>query len=83
MRAISEETTDKFNEILREQGSIIKLYNRYNAIDIKLVEDDFLDMENQIIAPSKDFYDLLEKFFKKEGHKKISYNNTGSCFWSI
>lgn len=82
MKNISIEFVEEFNNKLRNMNSILKLYKTSGySIDIKLIEDNFLNMESQIINPSEDFYKYLESFFEKNGHV-LTYNNTRSCFWS-
>lgn len=82
MNKVSNEMIEEFNSILETKGSVIRLIKDRDAIDVKLIKDDYLIMENQIINPTKEFYKDLEEFFSNKG-LIISYNNTGSCFWSL
>lgn len=81
MNGITNNLLDGFNKMLEDKRSIIRLISRDNVVDIKLIKDDYLKMEDQIINPSKEFYEDLEKYFSNKG-VKITYNNIGSCFWA-
>jgi hypothetical protein len=83
MKIITQGMMMNFNYFLRDENSIIKLKaseSKSKTIDITLLKDAFLDMEDQIINPTKSFYSALEAHFLKEGIE-IEYNNTKSCFW--
>jgi len=82
MNEISLDTIQEFNSIMQEKGSILRLYKSAYTIYIKLVEDNYLKMDDQIINPSREFYDHLQKFFNDK-NIEIEFNNTHSCFWSI
>ena len=82
MDGITIEMINEFNKFLEEKGSIIRLYPSYRAVDIKLIKDDYLKMEDQIINPSKEFYNDLQNFFERKHGVKLSFNNTWSCFWA-
>lgn len=81
MSGITKEMLNEFNEQLEVKGSIIRLYQRDRTVDIKLIWDNYLKMEDQIINPTKEFYDDLQRFFTEKG-VKIEFNNTWSCFWA-
>lgn len=81
MSGITKEMVQEFNTVLERKGSIIRLYVHFNTVDIKLIKDDYLKMEDQIVNPTKEFYKDLEKFFYGRG-VTISYNNTWSCLWA-
>ncbi|MET3505546.1 hypothetical protein [Halalkalibacter oceani] len=81
MSVISKEMINEFNNLMEQSGSSIRLIPNHSSVDIKLVKDRYLNMEDQIINPTTDFYDLLIQFFKNE-KVDIYFNNTGSCFWT-
>jgi hypothetical protein len=78
---VNIDLVDAFNTNLKEEGSILRLIPEINAVRIGLVEEKYLNMEHQIINPTKEFYNELNNFFLNVG-LKIQYNNTGSCFWA-
>jgi hypothetical protein len=78
---ITKEMINEFNKQLEGKGSIIRLYPRHNTVDIKLILDGYLKMEDQVINPTKEFYNDLQSFFSNKGIH-LTFNNTWSCFWS-
>ena len=83
MSNITTEMVEEFNRNMENRNSIIRLYKSGSyAVDIKLILDSFLKMEEQVINPTKEFYDYLQQFFKQKG-VTIRFNNTWSCFWAV
>lgn len=85
MKEITKEMVDGFNEVLKNENSVLYLYKREDgySVDIKLLPDKYLNMEYQVINPNKNFYKELEDYFLARYEMKITYNNTGSCFWAV
>jgi hypothetical protein len=81
-KGLTNEMIDQFNNILKEKGSIIRLDSSRSSVDIKLIKDKYLEMEDQVINPNKEFYDDLQDFFYKKHGLKLTFNNTWSCFWA-
>lgn len=85
MNDITKEMIDELNKALETMslGIRIKLEERLfiegHACDIILANNFFI--ESYILNLSDEFYEMLEKFFKKYGIT-LSYNNNRSTFWS-
>lgn len=82
MDEISQNMVDQFNDLLKNEGSIVRLIkcNRvFGTVDIVLVED--VNVDSFVLNLSHLFYQKLEKFFEENYGFNLSYNNTGSCFW--
>ena len=73
---------EDFNHFLEEKSSVIRLYPSYTSVDIKIVQGEYLNMKDQIIIPTKEFYDELENFFTHKHGVELSFNNTRSSFWT-
>ncbi|MEM5009363.1 hypothetical protein WKH57_01450 [Niallia taxi] len=80
MSVITKEMINEFNELLSQKESVIRLHVRHNVVDIKLIEDSYLKMEDQIINPTNKFFEDLAEFLNDKG-VQIAFNNTKSCFW--
>lgn len=76
---ITEEHILEFNNSLQNEGSVIRLKQTGEIIDICLANTTYI--KNFNINPTKEFYKRLESFFIAKGILTLSYNNTGSCFW--
>jgi len=81
---ITDEMIIDFNDAMRIHGSSIILVrpeDRPNCIDIQLPEDVYVRHIN--IGLTDEFYGLLKAFFRHTwGVKELSFNNTGTTFWS-
>lgn len=82
---ITDEMIIDFNDAMRIQGSsiiLVKPEDRPNCIDIKLPEDRYV--RHVSIGLTNEFYELLKAFFRHtRGVKELSFNNTGTTFWSF
>jgi len=82
---ITDEMIIEFNDAMRIQGSsiiLVKQEDWSNSIDIKLPEDKFI--RHLSIGLTDEFYELLKAFFRHTwGIKELSFNNTGTTFWSF
>lgn len=81
-KQISDEIINKFNTFMEETGSVIRLKRETGIIDytfkISLPEDRLID--NFIVNPTQEFYDMLINYFKSY-NIELSFNNTWSTFW--
>ena len=82
---ITNEMIIDFNDAMCIRGSAIILVKQEdwsNSIDIKLPEDIYVRCIN--IGLTDEFYDLLKSFFRHTyGICELSFNNTGTTFWSF
>lgn len=82
---ITNEMVNEFNSMLKTLNCVFKLELNEKispnnpTYEIKLVNPRFVD--SFIINPTKDFFKILNEFFEEKGIE-LSYNNTGSIFWS-
>lgn len=81
MNKITPQMIASFNEMMQDQESIIRIYkaggNDY-AYDIQTLKDRFIRDES-MIYPTKEYYEMLENYFKSYGID-LSFN---TIFWSI
>ena len=88
---ITENMVTDFNETLKNLNCIFRLkfnredesylgYSEYNP-SCAIVPASKTFVSSAIINPTRDFYKILENFFK-EREIEITYNNDGSIFWS-
>jgi len=83
---ITNEMVIDFNDAMRIRGSsviLVKSEDRPNCVDIQLPDDIYIRHIN--IGLTDEFYDLLKAFFghPRYGVKELSFNNTGTTFWSF
>lgn len=81
---ITEEMVKEFNQSLKTMNCSFRLalrngINGNNNCDIVIANDMFI--QSCILNLTDKFYETLENFFAKYGIE-LSYNNTGSTFWS-
>jgi len=81
---ITKEMVDEFNQSLKIMNCSFRLalragINGNNNCDIVIANDMFI--HSCILNMTDKFYETLESFFAKYGIE-LSYNNTGSTFWS-
>ena len=81
---ITEEMVKEFNQSLKTMNCSFRLalrggINGNNNCDIIIANDMFI--QSCILNLTDKFYETLENFFTKYGIE-LSYNNTGSTFWS-
>ena len=85
MARITEDMVTVFNQTLENLNCSFKLELEKNCVtgnpscDIVPSNDKFI--QSSIINLTDEFYEILNDFFNKRGIE-LSYNNTGSCFWS-
>lgn len=81
---IRPEMITQFNEMLQDHESVLRIYkstwNDY-GYEINVMDDVFIK-NNSLVYPNDDFYKLLGDFFKGYG-VELSFNNTGTTFWSL
>ena len=82
---ITNNMVNEFNNLLSEFGCIFKLelmkdLNSSNPA-YQIVPTNNFFIESTIINPTKEFYVLLENFFRTN-KITLSYNNTKTIFWS-
>ena len=83
---ITEIMVKVFNQILENLNCSFKLeFNDGGMVAdspvCSIVPSSNLFIESSIINPTKEFYNVLEGFFRKRG-VELSYNNDGLSFWS-
>lgn len=80
---ITKEMVTEFNLLLLKVGCIFKLEFRSGIVanDMRVVVANDTYIDSAIINPNKEFYDLLETFFKEKGIE-LNSNNTGDIFWN-
>lgn len=80
---LTKEMVSEFNLLLLKVGCIFKLEFGSGVVanDIRIVVSNDTYIDSIIINPNKEFYDLLEAFFKEKGIE-LNSNNTGDIFWS-
>lgn len=79
---IQKYMVDKFNEIMKDKNSIIRLKfveGEYTTKAEVILEDIFI--ENCIINLNNKFYDILENYFLQY-NIVLGKNNTWTTFWS-
>lgn len=81
---ITEEMVKEFNQSLKTMNCSFRLalrggINGNNNCDIIIANDMFI--QSCILNLTDKFYETLENFFAKY-EIELSYNNTGSTFWS-
>lgn len=81
---ITEEMVKEFNQALETMNCSLRLKLREdmggnNNCDIVIANDMFV--KSFILNLTDKFYETLENFFAKY-RIELSYNNTGSTFWS-
>lgn len=83
---ITEEMVIEFNQKLKDSECSFKLDHEkigetgnYKCI---IVPANTLYIKDASIGLTKEFYEMMENFFKSKGVNELSYNNTGSIFWS-
>ena len=74
----------EFNSILSSDGAVFRIELQNGTLNnpiatIVTANDKYI--ESYIINPSREFYSLLDDFFKEKGIE-LTYNNTKSTFWS-
>lgn len=77
---ITDEMILEFNNILKNEGSIIILKRNDDGRTVQFIIND-KNIESFIINLNDSFYEKLEKFFREKGITDLRYNNSGSCFW--
>lgn len=79
-----DELIDGFNEILKNNNSILMLKNAKDddSVEITLLNDPLINEEQRRVFPNKDFYKLLNGYFERKSIK-IQFNNSMTVFWLI
>ena len=84
---ITQDMVTVFNQKLKEMECSFKIQlNKtgvriYNNPSCEIVPANSKFIESSIINVTDEFYKFLEDFFKERGIV-LTYNNTGSVFWS-
>lgn len=81
---ITEEMVTDFNKTLENLDCSFRLKFKSGVCrnsECEIVPSNDMFIQNSIINLTEEFYKVLEDFFNKRGIK-LSYNNTGSTFWS-
>jgi hypothetical protein len=79
---ITQEMLNEFNDAMKVNGSIIRLkFSKSMSHVVDIVPNSMCFIDSFIINPDKQFYKMMEEYFKEKGIEKLSYNNTGGCFW--
>ena len=85
MARITEDMVIIFNQTLENLDCSFKLDFRKTSVpgntSCEIVPANNRFIHSSIINLTDEFYETLENFFKKKGIE-LSYNNTGSIFWS-
>lgn len=83
---ITENMVNEFNQSLNDMGCIFRLkaqpttFGDNTSCDIVPASVKFI--KSSIINPTDEFFEVLENYFAKQGIEKLTYNNTGTTFWS-
>lgn len=80
-KEITDKMIDLFNAFTEKKGSAVLLVRDDRHVRITL-KDPYLDMKDQVIIPTEEFYHELNEFFAEED-VEIQYNNVRSSFWAI
>ncbi len=81
---ITEEMVTDFNQTLENLNCSFRLKFQNGVCgnsDCEIVPSNNMFIQSSIINLTDEFYKVLEGFFNKRGIE-LSYNNTGSIFWS-
>lgn len=83
---ITKEMVIEFNQKLEDLGCSFKLSHekigQTENYECKIVPASDLYIKDANIGLTKEFYEMMEKFFKSKGVNELSYNNTWSAFFS-
>jgi hypothetical protein len=83
MSNINQNMVDRFNEMLQDQESVIRIYknegNDY-AYRITVLKDPYMKHDPMVYL-TEEFYQMLKNYFDSY-HVKLTYNNTGTTLWS-
>lgn len=81
---ITEDMVISFNQTLENLNCSFRLKFITGPLgngECEIILSNDMFIKSSIINLTEEFYNVLEKFFDKRGIK-LSYNNTGSIFWS-
>ena len=80
---ITEEMVTDFNQTLENLNCSfrLKFLGGIYVNECQIVPSSDMFIQSSIINLTNEFYKILEEFFSKRGIE-LSYNNTGSTFWS-
>lgn len=72
---------EEFNNWLSGKRSIVRLVLGKDWVEIKLVEDEYVESNHQTLRPNKLFYSELMRYFEGKGIRLV-FNQSRTSFWS-